>query len=149
MSLKFAIFSTDRGASVSPLKLAPAQATLIDLGEDPLFGDYDPNAGSNGRGSRITTLGGAVDQDFGVNIKDGRIHLAVQDSGLSSATLTALENACATVYGEFYFSDSVNCWKVRFARPDGLKAWRNLFWKANSKDVFSYELNLNVISKDI
>ena len=63
--------------------------------------------------------------------------------------LTALENACATVDGEFYFSDSVNCWKVRFARPDGLKAWRNLFWKANSKDVFSYELSLNVISKDI
>lgn len=58
MSFKFAIFSTDRGASVSPLTLAPAPATLIDLGEDPLFVYYDPNAGSKGRGSRMTTLGG-------------------------------------------------------------------------------------------
>lgn len=149
MAVNFHIFSTDKGASVTPGTLNPAPTTLIDLGQDPIFGDYDTNAGTKGRGSRITTLGGAVDQDFGLNVKDGRIHLAVQDSELSSATLTAMENACATVDGEFYFSDSVNCWKVRFARPDGLKAWRNLFWKANSKDVFSYELNLNIVSKDI
>lgn len=149
MAVRFHLFSTDKGASIAPASLSPAPATLIDLGEDPIFGDYDPNAGIKGRGCRIQTLGGAVDQDFGVNVKDGKITLSVQDSPLAASVITALENACATVDGEYYFSDSVNCWKVRFARPDGFRAWRNLFWKANGQDVFSYELALNVVSKDI
>jgi hypothetical protein len=149
VAVKFHLFTTDKGSSITPATLNPAPTTLIDLGEDPIFGDYDPNAGAKGRGSRIATFGGVVDQDFGVNAKDAKIRLAVQDSPLAAATIAAIESACATVDGEYYFSDSVNCWKVRFARPDGFRSWRNLFWKANSKDSFSYELMLNIVSKDI
>ncbi len=149
MAIEFYLFSTERGASLNPATLNPLPATLIALGEDPLFGDYDPEAGTKGRGSRIPTLGGAVHQDFGVNVADGRIHLSVQESPLPASVIQAMETAHAVTDGLWYWSDSVNCWKVRFARPDGFKRWRNLFWKARNKEVFSYELKLQIVSKDI
>ena len=149
MAIRFVIFSTDRGASLNPVGLNPLPTTLIDLGEDPIFGDFDPNAGSKGRGSRIETLGGAVDQDFGVYIQDARIRIAVQGSPIAAAAIAAIEAAFNAVDGQFYFTEGVNCWKVKFVKPDGFKAAQNLFWKAQGVDVFSYEILFKPDSKDI
>jgi len=149
VAVKFAIFSTDKGATANPWGLNPQPTTMIDLGEDPLNGEFDVNAGVKGRGCRIATLGGAVDQDFGVNIKDQRIRIQVQDSPIAAATLSAIDSAYSTVDGEYYLTDSVSCWKVKFEKPDGVKIARNLFWKAQNVDVFSYELIFKVNSKDV
>lgn len=149
MAVRFVLYSTDRAASLTPLTLDPAPATLIDLGEDPIFGDFDPNAGAKGRGTRIATLGGAVDQDFGSFVADGRIRLSVQNAPIAAATIAALEAAFEAVDTEYYFTQGVDCWKVKFVKPDGFKAWRNLFWKSKSEDVFSYELFLKITAKSI
>jgi hypothetical protein len=149
MSVKFAIFSLERGASIDPWSLNPQPATMIDLGEEPLHGKFDATAGSRGRGSRIQTLGGAVDQDFGVFIQDGRIVLGADNVAMATSVITALEAAFTAVGAQYFVTDSINCWKVKFARPDGLKWWRQLFWKAQGQDVFSYEITFNVDSKEI
>lgn len=130
--------------------LAQIPATMIDFGEEPLFGDYDPNAGSSGRGTRIPTLGGAVDQDFGSFEEDGRIALALADVMLDSETVSALEAAYAAVGAQYCFTDSVSCWKVKFAKPDGLRIHQNLLYKAaGNADVYSIELLLKIDSKEI
>jgi hypothetical protein len=150
VAVKFAIYSTEKAASLNPWAYDPAPNVWIDLGEDPIWGEYDPYGGEVYRGSRIVTLGGSVDQDFGEYQASARITLSVQDSTLASATVTALRNAYAAVGVEYRFTDTLNCWKVRFAKPNGLKLYRNLYWKsAGSADVYSYELTFNVVSKDL
>lgn len=145
MAVKFALFSTDKGSSIDPWSLSPQPATMIDLGEDPIFGEYDPEAGSSGRGSRIATFGGAVIQDFGFFDEDGTIRLSVENSPIADTVIAALKAACATADGTYYFTDSVRCWEVKFARPNGFRYWRNLFFLSSAnEDVFSYELLLNV-----
>lgn len=136
--------------SFDNFSLARIPATLIDLGEEPLFGDYDPQAGSSGRGTRIPTLGGAVDQDFGSFASDGRIALALSDVPLDAETVSALESAYATVDGQYYFTDSVSCWKVKFAKPEGLRIRQNLLYQASAGvGVYSIELLLKIDSKEI
>jgi len=150
VAVKFAIYSTEKAASLNPWAYDPAPTVFIDLGEDPIWGEYDPYGGEVYRGSRIVTLGGSVDQDFGEYPASARITLTVRDSALASGVETKLRNAYAAVDAEYRFTDTVNCWKVRFAKPHGLKLYRNLFWKsASNQDVYSYELILNVVSKDI
>jgi len=145
MSVKFALFSTNKGSSIDPWNLSPQPTTMIDLGEDLIFGEYDPEAGSSGRGSRIPTLGGAVNQDFGLFDEDGTIRLSIENAPLADTVIAALKTACATVDGTWYFTDSVRCWEVKFARPNGFRYWRNLFFLSSAnEDVFSIELNLNV-----
>lgn len=152
MAIKFALYSTDVDATLDPWDedIDPAPDTLIDLGEDGIFGDYNPNAGTSGRGTRIQTLGGAVDQDFGAFDEDGRITLALSSVPIPEATITALLAAYAAADQQYYWTDSVNCWLVKFVKPDGLKVARVLFYKAAAnEDVFSLELALKVVSKEI
>jgi len=146
---KFFLFSTDKGASLAPDTLSPAPTTLIDLGEDPLSGDYNIAAGSAGRGSRIPTLGGAVDQDFGVYDEDGKITLAVTDSPIAASVMADMDTAFAVVDAQYYWTDGQSCWKVKFEKPGGWQYRKNLFWAVQDEDVFSYELQLKVDSKDI
>ena len=150
MTTKFALFSTDIAATLNPWEADPAPVTLIDFGEEPLFGDYNPNAGSSGRGTRIQTLGGAVDQDFGAFEEDGRITLGLSNVRLSESTVAALLAAYAAADQEYYWTDSLNCWLVKFVKPDGLRASRVLFYKAvANEDIFNVELALKVVSKEI
>lgn len=150
MAIKFALYSTEIAATVDPWNASPEPATLIDLGEDGIFGDYNPNAGTSGRGTRIQTLGGAVDQDFGAFEEDGRITLALSSVPIAEATITALMAAYVATDQQYYWTDSVNCWLVKFVKPDGLKVSRVLFYKAAAnEDVFSIEIALKVVSKEI
>ena len=141
---------TDSSGNFDNFSLAQIPVTFIDLEEEPLSGQYDPNAGSYGRGTRITTLGGAVDQDFGQFAQDGRIALSLTDVQLTSTLITSLKALFEAVATQYYFTDSVNCWKVKFAKPGGLKVYQNLWYKAAaSLDVYSLEMLLNIDSKEI
>jgi hypothetical protein len=146
---KFFLFSTDKGASLTPNTLSPAPTTLIDLGEDPLFGEYNMAAGSIGRGARIPTLGGAVDQDFGTYDEDSKITLAVTDSPVAASIMADMDAAFAAVDTQYYWTDGVNCWKVKFEKPGGWQYRKNLLYAFHDEDVFSYELQFKVDSKDI
>lgn len=150
MSIQFGLYSTEIEATLDPWNASPAPITLVDLGEDGLYGDYNPNAGSSGRGSRITTLGGAVDQDFGSFEEDGQIMLSLTSVPIAEATITSLLAAYSAVDQQYYWTDSVNCWLVKFVKPDGMKVARVLFYKAAAnEDVFNVELALKIVSKEI
>lgn len=137
----FYIYSTEIAATLDPANAVPAPATLVELDQDPtLSGDYDPEAGTAGRGSVIPTAGGAVFQEFPARITDQRIVFADTDA-LTAATVTALRSLYTTG-GEWFFTDGYECWRVRFQRPDGLKLRRNLLWSYHGHPRWSYEIAL-------
>lgn len=144
----WAFYSTDIAPTTDPANAEPPPATLVVLDQPALFGTYDFHGGETGRGSVFQTLGGAVVQDFGVFDEDLRILFSDEDA-LSEATVNAIKALHETVDGEYYFTDSYNVWKVRFARPGGFAYRRNLFWAEHGQDVWSYEINLIVVSKEI
>ena len=144
----FAFYSTDIDPTTDPANADPVPGTLVALDQPPYFGDYDLQAGAVGRGSVHATLGGHVIQDFGVFEADERISFSESDA-LSSATATALKTLFETVNGEYYFTDGHNVWKIRFARPDGFIYRRNLLFAHHGEHIFSYEINLIVVSEEI
>lgn len=149
MANQFCIYSTDITATLDPQNANPAPATLVVFDQDPIFGDYDTAAGYRGRGSKIETLGGVVLQDFGVVEKDGQIRIA-EENVLVTNMITDIDALFVVIDGEYFFTDVVNCWKVRFSRPDGFKYRQNLLFKIRENiDVFSYEILFNVIFKEI
>lgn len=144
--MSFSIYSTEYGPSTTPELLAPPPATLVTLDQDPLFGVYDPEAGTMGRGSQNQTLGGVVVQDFGVCLQDQRIKIT-EDNALSQATVDALRTVSATIDGEYYFTDGYDIWRVAFLRPGGFRAWRNMLYAANGVTIYSYEINFVVLEE--
>ncbi len=141
MPHKFAIYSTDIAATLTPSEADPAPATLVELDQDPtLGGEYDPEAGQAGRGSVIPTVGGAVFQEFPSRLSDQRIAFSDTDA-LEEDTVEALRTLFTTG-GEWFFTDGYNCWRVRFLRPDGLKVRRNLLWSYHGAPRWSYEITL-------
>ena len=142
----FAFYSTDINPTTDPANADPLPATLVVLDQPPVFGEYDFEAGSVGRGSVHATLGGQVVQDFGVFDVDGRITFSDTDA-LSADTVDDLQALWATVDGEYYFTDGYNMWKVGFLRPDGFKARKNLLFAHHGQDIYSYEIALIVLEK--
>ncbi|WP_320043183.1 hypothetical protein [uncultured Desulfobacter sp.] len=149
MASKFRIYSTEVSATVDPDNAAITPGTLIAFDQDPLFGEYDPDGSEQDRGTVIRTLGGVVVQDFGVVEQDGEITLSDTDA-LEAGTVMALKTAYAVVDGQYYFTDGYECWKVQFSRnPRGLKTFRNILAAYHGTHLFSYEIRLQVISKEI
>lgn len=147
---KFRIYSTDIAATLDPDSADPAPATLIVFDQDPLHdAEYNPEGSAQDRGSVIRTLGGVVIQDFGVVVQDGVITFS-DTAALAQATVTALQTAYETIDGQWYFMNGYECWKVQFSRnPKGFKSWRNLRYSYNNYHIFSYEMRLLVISKEL
>jgi hypothetical protein len=144
--MAFSLYSTEATPTTTPETLSPAAATLITLDQDPLFGSYDPEAGTMGRGSQSQTLGGVVVQDFGVCLQDQRIKIT-DDNALSQATVDSLRSASAIAGGEYFFTDGYEVWKVAFLRPGGFRAWRNMLYAANGVTIYSYEMNLIILEE--
>jgi len=144
--MAFAIYSTDIDPTTDPENASPAPADLVVLDQDPIYGEYDEQAGSEGRGSVHQTFGGVVVQDFGAVNGDGRIRISDRDA-ISDATVLALRELHDTAGGEYYFTDGMDIYKVKFARPDGFKAWKNLLFAAKGYTVYSYELNLIITER--
>jgi len=146
MSSKFRIFSTEIDATTDPDNASPAPVTLIAFNQDPLFATYNPEASESDRGTVIKTFSGNVIQDFGVVESDGRISFSDQEA-LSTHIAGKLKEAYEVVDGEWYFTDGYDCWKVQFSRnPRGFKTFRNLIYSAGGNHLFSYEINLVVVS---
>ena len=146
---KFRLFSTDIAATVTPDSVTPAPSTLIVFDQDPLHSEYNPSGATQDRGSVIRTLGGNVIQDFGVVESDGLISFSDTDA-LSGTTVAALKTAYETVDGQWYFTDGYNCWKVQFSRnPIGFRSWRNLLFSYYGTHMFSYEIQLLVVSEAV
>lgn len=144
----FAFYSTEINPTTDPANAEPAPATLVVLDQPPYFGEYDLHAGAVGRGSVQATLGGQVIQDFGVFEEDQRISFSESDA-LTSATVASLKTLFENVAGEYYFTDGHNVWKIRFSRPDGFIYRRNLLFAHHGETIFSYEINLIVVSQEI
>ena len=146
---KFAIYSTEVDATLTPATANPAPGTLIVFDQDPLFASYDPDGAEQDRGTVIRTLGGVVVQDFGVVEQDGVITLS-DTNALNQATAAALKVAYATVDSQWLFTDGYECWKVQFSRnPRGFKTFRNILAAYHGTHLFSYEIRLLVVSKEI
>jgi hypothetical protein len=145
--MDFAFYSVDIDPTTDPASADPAPETLVVLEQAPLLGQgvCDLHAGETGRGSVIRTLGGAVVQDFGVVNGDQRISFSDTDA-LGADTIAALTAIHETVDGEYYFTDGYDIWRVRFARPNGFKYRRNLFWAHHGTMIYSYEINLVVVA---
>ena len=126
-----------------------ASSTNIAFDQDPLSGEYAQATSGKDRGSTIRTLDGVVIQDLGVVIADEIISFSDKDA-LTQSTITALITAYETVDGEWYFTDGYNCWKVQFSRnPRGMVARRNMVASFYGITIFSYEITLLVLSKEI
>jgi hypothetical protein len=146
---KFRIYTTEIAATLDPDNAVPAPATLIVFDQDPIHANYNPVGSGQARGSAIRTLGGVVIQDFGVNVKDETISFS-EVNAISQSVVTALKTAYETVSGQWYFTDGYECWKVQFSRnPRGFRAWRSLLFSYHNHHVFSYEIQLIVVSKEI
>lgn len=149
---QFAFYSTDIAPTTDPAAANPAPATLVVFPQDPIFGDaeFDEARGNTGRGSHMRTLGGMVVQDFGTLAGDGELYITDRKVLVEGTFISDMQALHDTVDGEFYFTEGVRVWKIRFARPGGFKAWRDLLFKIREDvDVWSYEINLLVISKEI
>lgn len=146
----FAFYTTEIDPTTDPANAVPAPATLVVLDQPPILGDgrFDAAAGQIGRGSVIRTLGGVVVQDFGVVDGDRHIVFAESDA-LSGTTVASIKALHETVDGQYYFTDGFNVWTVRFARPAGFVCRRNLYWAQHGVEIYSYEIDLIVISEDI
>ena len=147
---EFAFYSTEITATVDPAEADPAPATLVVLDQPAILGDAEFNemSGDIGRGSVIQTLGGNVVQDFGVEISDGNIVFS-DTNALSASVVATLKVIYETVDGVYYFTDGFSVWTVRFARPNGFVYRKNLFWAQHGTVIYSYSIDLIVISKAI
>jgi len=147
MADKFRIYSTEVTATLTPD--SSGAITLIIFDRDPFYGKYESVAANEDRGSVFKTLSGKVIQDFGVLEADEIINFSDTDA-LGATVVGQLEVSSAVVDEQFYFTDGYNCWLVQFSRqPRGFKSMRNILLSYHGTHVFSYEINLIVISKEI
>jgi hypothetical protein len=79
---------------------------------------------------------------------DGRIRMAESDA-LEADTVAAIQTLNEADGTQYYFTDGFSVWKVRFSRPNGFTAWKNLFWAQHAKLIYSYEINLVVLAKEV
>jgi hypothetical protein len=115
----------------------------------------DKEAGSifqapEGRGSVHITLEGIVVQDFGIpsNFSGGQIFL--EDTEAIDATVkNALETAYLAEDTDWYFTDSIDIYKVKFSRnPVGFHSWLSYaIYAATGKKVYSYSMNLIIVKR--
>ena len=118
--MRFYLYSTDDAD--------PAEADdVTEWGLDPIEGEYDPEFEWDGRGSHVTTLGGSVIQDYGVNELDRKIRVAGRD--LNNTLRAELETKYLQPNTEWHFTArkaeavAADVWKVQFRRvPRGFSA---------------------------
>jgi hypothetical protein len=144
----FAFYSIDIEPTVDPQSADPAPATLVVFDQPPIFGEYEEPGGNRVRGSVHPTLGGVQVQDFGTYVTDGRIRIAESDA-LEADTVAAIQTLNESAGTQYYFTDGFSVWKVQFSRPNGFLAFKNIFWAQHAKLIYSYEINLVVMAKEV
>lgn len=61
---------------------------------------------------------------------------------LSESTVSALKTAYAAANTEYYFTDGLDCWKVRF---QSMNAWKHQFWAEHGMINYSYEITFYIV----
>ena len=141
MATRFRLYSTDVTATLTPDAANPT--TCIAWDHDPItsgIGEEEPD----GRGAVIATGNlGTVIHDLGVPDAGGTLTIsgnATDGEWLTPATVAAFRSAYTTVNVEWFLTDGIRCWKVRWRRkPAGFKVWMNQFWAEHGKPEYSYE----------
>lgn len=151
MSGNFALYSTDIDPTLEPWAETwdPQPAACIRWDNDVDDADYQPPRRVR-RGSVIQTGTGNVVQDMGIVVTDGRI---VASGSVEAGTWisTATEAALRAAYegsAQWYFTDGVRVWEVRFLPGDdnALETTMSLSWRAaTAMEVWSWSIVLMVI----
>ena len=153
MATRFRLYSTDVAATLTPSSLGTPPATLIVWDHDPIengIAEKEPD----GRGAVIETGAlGTVFHDLGVPDAGGTLTIAgnaTDGEWLTPATVSAFRAAYRTVNAEWYLTDGIRCWKVRWRRkPAGLQVWMNQFWAEHGKVEYSYEFTFLIVEQAI
>lgn len=149
MATRFRLFSTDAAATLTPSSLETPPATLIVWDHDPIKSQGIQITPPARRGQVIRTGTGVVYHDHGVVEGDGTLTVMGEtDAGewLSESTVSALRTANAATDTEYYFTDGLNCWRVRF---QSMNAWRHQLWAEHGFVNYSYEITFYVVSTEI
>ncbi len=153
MGTRFRLYSTDvdptltpdlYGTEEPPAEPSAVPAVLIRWDHDPIEGGIQ-EAPPEGRGSVIETGdNGIVVQDFGV--PDGGGTLTIQGNAqpdgefLTPETVALFRAAYKAADVEYYLTDGVRCWRVRWSRkPAGFNVWMSQFWAEHGVIEYSYE----------
>ena len=147
----FALYSIDIPPTLEPWAATwdPQPATVIRWDWDVSDADYQPPRFVK-RGSVIQTAGGNVVQDMGIVKSDARIVASGSvEAGtwISTATAAALR-AAYEGSAQWYFTDGVRVWEVRFLPGDdnALETTMSLSWRAaTAMEVWSWSIVLMVI----
>jgi len=151
MSTRFRLYSTDAAPTLTPDTAEPAVNIVWD--HDPIesgIGEQEPE----GRGAVIATgAGGTVFHDMGVPEAGGTLTItgnAADGEWLTPATVAAFRAAYAVPNTEWFLTDGVRCWRVRWSRkPAGFNVWMNQFWAQHGKIEYSYEFTFVVVRQVI
>lgn len=153
MATRFRLYSTDAAASLTPSSLETPPATLIAWTHDPLrtsIVEGEPD----GRGSVIATGNlGTVFHDMGVPDSGGTLTIAgnaTDGEWLTPAVVASFRIAYRAVNTEWFLTDGIRCWKVRWRRqPAGFQVWMDQLWAEHGKVEYSYEFTFVVVEQVI
>lgn len=149
MATRFRLYSTDVAATLTPSTLETSPVTLIPWTHDPIKSGGLLITPPERRGQVIRTGTGVVYHDHGVVEGDGTLTVAGNtDDGewLSESTVSALKTAYAAANTEYFFTDGLNCWRVRF---QSMSAWKHQFWAEHGIVNFSYEIAFLIVETAI
>ena len=149
MATRFRLYSTDVTATLTPSTLETPPATLIVWDHDPIRSQGIQETPPARRGQVIRTGTGVVYHDHGVVEGDGTLTVTGStDDGewLSEACISALKVAYAAADTEYYFTDGLDCWRVRF---QSMNSWKHQFWAEHGMINYSYELTFLIVSTAI
>lgn len=145
MATRFRLYSTDVATTLTPSSLETPPATLIVWDHDPIKSQGIQETPPARRGQVIRTGTGVVYHDHGVIEGDGTLTVTGNtDDGewLSESTVSALKTAYAAANTEYYFTDGLDCWKVRF---QSMNAWKHQFWAEHGMINYSYEITFYIV----
>lgn len=143
----FGLYSTTLTKTLYPEELTPGQGETVILLPDPSFGNWEEYEEGIGRGTVFQTLSGVFIQEFPTISADRILRFSDSDA-LTRDQVEALRAAYDTLSKEWYLTDGVQyVWKVRFYRPGGFVARRNLLWAVKGSAYYSYEMKFVVLEE--
>jgi hypothetical protein len=153
MATRFRLYSTDVAATLNPdalghetpTPITTAPATLIKWDHDPIKSQGLQITPPARRGQAIRTGTGVVYHDHGVVEGDGTLTVTGNtDDGewLAAATVASLQTAYETANAQWYFTDGLDCWKVRF---QSMNTWRHQLWAEHGITNYSYEITFYIV----
>lgn len=151
MATRFRLYSTDIAPTLAPDFAGPSPELNIAWDHDPIEGGIQETP-PEGRGSVIETGNlGTVFHDLGVPVAGGTLAVvgnASDGEWLTPETIAMFRTAYHVADAEYFFTDGIRCWRVRWQRrPAGFRVWMNQFWAQYGKVEYSYEFTFLVVEQ--